>query len=316
MLDTQDANTEFVDFWNEILVPKFIKYRHILVGGLTHHSAKVFPSLEVGEGDRVLDVGCGFGDMAIQLARRVGPSGSVLGLDCCGRFLDIARDDAAAAGADNVDFIEGDAQTYPFEPEYDFCFSRFGTQFFENPVAGLKNMRRALKPGGTMTMIVWRVIEDNPWLGRPKEVVMRFLPPPGEDARTCGPGPFSMASQDQVTRQLEIAGYSDTASSASMPRSWWAGRPRTPSNSSLPWDPRVRSTARQARRRSAGTARSRRRCWKSSAATPAPRASSWTRAPGRSPPATPYRSARRGPARDHPKGPLDGPRRGPFVRTG
>ena len=207
MSDTQEGNTEFVDFWNEILVPKFVKYRHILVGGLTHHSAKIFPSLIVREGDRVLDVGCGFGDTAIQLARRVGPSGSVLGIDCCAVFLETARKDAAAAGVDNIAFIEGDAQLYPFEPEYDFCFSRFGAMFFENPVVGLKNMRRALKPGGTMTMIVWRAIEDNPWLGLPKEIVLKFLPPSGEDARTCGPGPFSMANQEMVTKQLEIAGY-------------------------------------------------------------------------------------------------------------
>ena len=211
MFDTQEANTEFVDFWNEILVPKFTKYRHVLVGGLTHHSAKIFPSLEVHEGDRVVDVGCGFGDTAIALAKRAGPSGSVLGIDCCEAFLEIARGDAAAAGVDNVEFVEADVQFYPFEGDFDFCFSRFGTQFFENPVAGLKSMRRALKPGGTMTMIVWRGIEDNPWLGMAKEIVLRFLPPPGDDARTCGPGPFSMANQDMVTKQLEIAGYTGIA---------------------------------------------------------------------------------------------------------
>ena len=211
MFDTQEANTEFVDFWNEILVPKFTKYRHILVGGLTHHSAKIAPSLEVRAGDRVVDVGCGFGDTAIALAKRVGPNGSVLGIDCCAAFLEIARGDAAAAGVDNVEFVEADVQLYPFEGDFDFCFSRFGTQFFENPVAGFKSMRRALKPGGTMTMIVWRGIEDNPWLGMAKEIVLRFLPPPGDDARTCGPGPFSMANQDMVTKQLEIAGYTGIA---------------------------------------------------------------------------------------------------------
>jgi SAM-dependent methyltransferase len=207
MFDTQEDTTEFVDFWNEILVPKFMKYRHILVDGLTHHSAAIFPTLDVHEGDRALDVGCGFGDTAIQLARRVGPSGSVLGLDCCEAFLEIARKDAAAAGLANVTFVEGDAQFHHFEPEYDFCFSRFGTQFFENPVGGLRNMRSALRPGGRLTMIVWRTIDDNPWLGLPKEIVMRYLPPPGDDARSCGPGPFSMANQEMVTKQLEIAGY-------------------------------------------------------------------------------------------------------------
>lgn len=203
------GNSEFVDFWNEILVPKFVKYRHILVGGLTHHSAKILPSLKVGEGDKVVDVGCGFGDTAIEFARRVGPSGSVLGVDCCDGFLEFARADAKAAGVDNLVFVEGDAQSYRFEPVHDFCFSRFGTQFFENPVAGLRNMRTALRPGGVMTMIVWRTIDDNPWLGLPKEIVLQYLPPPGDDARTCGPGPFSMADQDMVTRQLEIAGYTD-----------------------------------------------------------------------------------------------------------
>ena len=203
------SSNEFVDFWNDVLVPKFINYRHILVGGLTHHSEKIFPTLEISEGDKAVDVGCGFGDTAIQIAKRVGPEGSVLGMDCCQAFLEFARADAKAAGIGNVTFVEGDVQGYPFEPVHDFCFSRFGTQFFENPVAGLRSMRTSLKPGGIMTMIVWRTIDDNPWLGMPKQVILQHPPPPGDDARTCGPGPFSMADQEMVTKQLEIAGYDD-----------------------------------------------------------------------------------------------------------
>ena len=199
--------SEYVDFWNEVLVPKFIHWKHILVGGLTLHSAAVFPTLLVKPGDRVMDAGCGFGDTAIELARRAGPQGSVLGIDCCDAFLEFGRKDAKAAGIKNVTFLCEDVQSYPFEPVHDFCFSRFGTQFFENPVAGLRNMRKSLKPGGIMTMIVWRKLEDNPWLGSSKDAILKFLPPPGEDARTCGPGPFSMADTGVVTKQLEIAGY-------------------------------------------------------------------------------------------------------------
>jgi len=199
----------YVEFWNEILVPKFVRFKHVLVGGLTHHSDKVFPSLEVREGDRAVDVGCGFGDTAMQLARLVGPRGYVLGLDCCDGFLEFGRTDAAAAGIKNADFIVADVQTYPFKHDFDFCFSRFGTQFFENPVAALRNMRMSLKPGGIMTMIVWRTSADNPWLAMAKDIVLRHLPPPGDDARTCGPGPFSMASREMVTKQLQIAGYTD-----------------------------------------------------------------------------------------------------------
>lgn len=205
------GDSEFVDFWNEILVPKFIAYKHVLVDGLTHHSEAVFPSLQVKEGDTVLDVGCGFGDTAIKLARRVGPEGRVVGLDCCEAFMDYGRKDVASEGLDNVTFVNGDALVHPFAPEYDFVFSRFGTMFFSNPVAGLRNMRTALKPGGVVTHIVWRTQADNPWLSMAKDVVLRFLPPPGDDARSCGPGPFSMANEESVTKMMEIAGYEDIA---------------------------------------------------------------------------------------------------------
>ncbi len=206
-VDAIEQPNEFVDFWREILVPKFVKYRHILVGGLSHHSEKVFPSLAVKAGDKAIDVGCGFGDTAMQIAEIVGAEGSVLGMYCCDAFLEFGRKDVAAAGTKNVAFIEADVQAYPFEADYDFCFSRFGTQFFENPVAGLRAMRSSLKPGGVMTMIVWRTIDDNPWLGLPKEIILKILPPPGDDGRSCGPGPFSMANQEMVTKQLEIAGF-------------------------------------------------------------------------------------------------------------
>ena len=212
MSDTQlsaQSRSQYVDFWNNILVPKFVRWRHILVGGLTLHSERIFPSLQVHKGDRVVDAGCGFGDTAIELARLVGPTGSVLAVDCCDGFLEYGRRDADAAGLRNVTFLDADVQTYPFEPVHDFCFSRFGTQFFENPVAGLRNMRTSLKPGGIMTMVVWRGIKDNPWLGHAKDIVLQFLPPPGENAQTCGPGPFSMADTGVVTKQLEIAGYRD-----------------------------------------------------------------------------------------------------------
>jgi SAM-dependent methyltransferase len=205
----RNERNQYVTFWNEILVPKFVRWKHIIVDGLTLHSEAIFPTLRVRPGDKVVDVGCGFGDTAIKLAKIVGPSGSVLAIDCCDGFLEFGRQDAKAAGISNITFLEEDVQTYPFEPIHDFCFSRFGTQFFENPVAGMRNMRKSLKPGGIMTMIVWRGIKDNPWLGSAKDVVLRFLPPPGENAQTCGPGPFSMADTGVVTKQLEIAGYRD-----------------------------------------------------------------------------------------------------------
>ncbi len=207
--DATEPRSQYVDFWNAVLVPKFNTWRHVLVGGLGQHSAKVFPALALRGGDNVLDVGCGWGESTIEIARRVGPAGKVVGLDCCDAFLDQGRADAKAAGLANLTFLEANVETYAFRPEHDFCFSRFGTQFFENPVTGLRNMRSALKPGGAMTMIVWRARADNPWLTLPKEIVSRYLPPVKEHAASCGPGPFSMADTEVVKEQLRIAGYSD-----------------------------------------------------------------------------------------------------------
>ena len=200
-------DTAFVQFWNEVLAPKFIRFKHILVGGLTHHSEVVFPSLPVRQGDKVLDVGCGFGDTAIKLAKLVGPAGNVVGIDCCDAFLDFARAEVRARGLTNLCFVRGDAEIALPTNQYDFVFSRFGTMFFANPVAGLRNMRKALRPGGRMVHIVWRARADNPWLSMAKDIVLRFLPPPGADAQTCGPGPFSMSDEVVVRAMMTSAGY-------------------------------------------------------------------------------------------------------------
>ncbi len=202
-------DSEFVEFWNEVLGPKFNRFRHILTGGLTYHSEAVFPKLPLREGDHVVDVGCGWGDTAMKLARIVGPEGSVTGIDCCDMFLDIARQELAETDLKNVTFLRGDAEVALPEGAFDFAFARFGTMFFANPVAGLRNMRRALRPGGRMVHLVWRDRADNPWLSMAKDVVLRFLPPPGDDARTCGPGPFSMADEATTRKMMEIAGYED-----------------------------------------------------------------------------------------------------------
>jgi SAM-dependent methyltransferase len=206
-----ESNDAFTAFWNDVLVAKFERFRNIMLNGLSHHSAVPLAKLELAPGSRAVDVGCGWGDTAIELARKVGPKGFVLGLDCCDAFLEKGRRDAAAERLANVRFVVADVQSHRFEREFDFAFSRFGMMFFANPVAAMRNIRTALKPGSTLMFITWRKLDDNPWLGMPKAVVSRFLPPPGEDAQTCGPGPFSMANPDVVSGQLRAAGFTDFA---------------------------------------------------------------------------------------------------------
>lgn len=210
---TQDNgdDTDFVKFWNSVLEPKFTKYRHILQGGLSRHSAAVIPNLPLKKGMSVLDVGCGWGDMSLQIAEIVGPTGRVVGIDCVDAFLDEGRKDAAAKALTNVSFSRGDAEVALPENEFDYVVARFGTMFFTNPVAALRRMRMALKPGGHMTHIVWRQREDNPAWQEAKNITLRHLPAPGEEADTCGPGPFSMGNQEMAGLIMKNAGFEDVA---------------------------------------------------------------------------------------------------------
>lgn len=147
--------------------------------------------------------------MSVQVAEIVGPEGRVVGIDCVDAFLEEARADAAAKDLRNVEFRRGDAEIALPENEFDYVVARFGTMFFANPVAALRRMRLALRPGGQMTHIVWRRREENPAWQAAKDITLRHLPPPGDDADTCGPGPFSMGNQEMVTRMMESAGYED-----------------------------------------------------------------------------------------------------------
>ena len=207
----KSQDTQFVRFWNEVLEPKFTKYRHILQGGLSRHSAAIIPELPIEKGMAVLDVGCGWGDMSLQVAAIVGDKGRVVGIDCVDAFLDEARKDAALQGMSNVEFRRGDAEIALPENEFDYVVARFGTMFFTNPVAALRRMRLALKPGGKMTHIVWRRREDNPAWQTAKDIALKHLPPPGEDADTCGPGPFSMGNKETVGLMMKSAGYRDVS---------------------------------------------------------------------------------------------------------
>ncbi len=207
----KSEDTQFVRFWNEVLEPKFTRYRHILQGGLSRHSDAIIPNLPIKKGMDVLDVGCGWGDMSLQVTEMVGDDGRVVGIDCVDAFLDEARKDAASQGISNVEFRRGDAEIALPENEFDYVVARFGTMFFTNPVAALRRMRLALKPGGQMTHIVWRRREDNPAWQTAKDIALKHLPPPGEDADSCGPGPFSMGNQETVSAMMKSAGYEDVS---------------------------------------------------------------------------------------------------------
>ena len=92
------------------------------------------------------------------------------------------------------------------------AFSRFGTMFFANPVAAMRNVRAALAPGARLVMVVWRSKVENDWVYRAQVITERFVSKPEDyEEPTCGPGPFSMANADTTSAILLNAGFEDVS---------------------------------------------------------------------------------------------------------
>lgn len=210
MAEVAPDNVEATEAWSGPLFDVFLKYRDLTTGGLGAHGEVAMGLDPPQSGERVIDIGCGFGDTTQRLAELVGSEGSALGVDVSAPFIDTARQEADDAGLDNVEFQLADVQTLELPQEFDYAFSRMGIMFFANPVAALRNVRAAVKPGGRFTAVVWRRKDDNEWVRRAEEIVDEYLDHPEEtDEPTCGPGPFSMANADTVTEQLKIAGFEE-----------------------------------------------------------------------------------------------------------
>ena len=156
-------------------------------------------------GERVLDIGCGWGQLSIALARSTAPGGHVLGLDVSEPMLARARELKPAGLA--VDFVLGDAAVYAFAPGgADLLFSRFGVMFFGDPARAFANIRKGLRSGARVAFACWREARANPWLMLPLQEAYRHAPRLPEVGPE-DPGAFSFASEARVRGILERAGF-------------------------------------------------------------------------------------------------------------
>ena len=105
-------------------------------------------SAGIGEGMRVLDIGCGAGDVSLIAAELVGPDGEVVGVDMNPEILETARMRVREAGNDNVQFIAGDAQILDLGDQFDALVGRLVLMYLPDPVAVLKQLLNRVRPGG------------------------------------------------------------------------------------------------------------------------------------------------------------------------
>ncbi len=171
------------------------------------HRRLLLQAAAITPGERVLDVGCGNGASTREAARMAEP-GEVVGIDLSTAMLSNAERRSAAAGLTNVTFVRGDAQVYDFAPEsFDVIISNAGAMFFDDKVAAFTNLRRALRPGGRIALMVWQRLAENEWLTVLREVLAmgRDLPAPVVGT----PGPFGLSDPDQVSALLSETGFTD-----------------------------------------------------------------------------------------------------------
>ncbi len=158
-------------------------------------------------GERVIDLGCGCGDTSIELARRVGPSGSVLGVDVSRPMLDVARARAGANAGAHLAFMEADASVAALPLNTDLIFSRFGAMFFAEPVPALRHLRASIRAGGRFVFACWRVPRDNPWAMAPLVAARKALGITSAPADPHAPGPFAFADDARLRAMLSQAAF-------------------------------------------------------------------------------------------------------------
>ncbi len=175
---------------------------------------EMLDAAEIGTGDRVLDVAAGAGGQTLAAARRVGPTGHVLATDISPAILRYALAEANAAGLRHVATLEADGEDLSAvdEGRYDAAISRVGLIYFPDQQAALRQMSRALRPGGRLSAIVYSTPDRNEFFSIPVGIIRQIAqlpaPLPGR------PGPFSLGAPGVAGQALHDAGLGDVTVTA------------------------------------------------------------------------------------------------------
>ncbi|GGX40836.1 methyltransferase domain-containing protein [Saccharospirillum salsuginis] len=151
----------------------------------------VAAAAQVDAGHKVLDVACGTGALACAVNERVGPEGSVTGLDPNDEMLTVAR-----SKQPDIEWQEGAAEELPFDDAtFDAVVSQFGFMFFDNKEVALREMMRVLKPGGRLALAVCDGLDHSPGYAVLTELLHRLF---GHDIANAFRAPFSCGDRDQL----------------------------------------------------------------------------------------------------------------------
>ncbi|RZJ08595.1 MAG: methyltransferase domain-containing protein [Rubrivivax sp.] len=168
----------------------------------------------VQAGSRVLDVAAGAGDQTMDLAERVGPAGSVLAVDLAPALVALGEQRARLAGLTHVAWQVGDGEDLGVEAaSFDAVVCRLGLMLFPNPLQGLREMHRALRPGGRVCTVVFAPPPRNPCITVLTATALRHAGLPGRDPFAPG-SLFSLSRPGALDALFHEAGFRDVATTA------------------------------------------------------------------------------------------------------
>ncbi len=158
-------------------------------------AAPMLDAAGVAAGDAVLDVGCGTGVVARAAARRVGPTGEVVGLDRNDGMLAVA-----ARSLEPVTWRQGVAERLPFDDgRFDRVLCQFAVMYFDDQRQGLREMARVLRPGGTVAIATWSAVEESPGYASMVDLLRRVVSDEAADALLA---PFTLGTAKVVAELL------------------------------------------------------------------------------------------------------------------
>lgn len=167
---------------------------------------RMVTDLQLSAPVRVLDVGCGIGDPALQIASVVKDGGSVLGLDLSPQMVATANARAKALKLENVEFRVGSVEDLnPSGERFDAVVARFTIMFFVDLPAGLRHLYNLLRPGGRLSVAVWASMDENPMFSIPSRKIAEVIDLPKPDADA--PGPMRLSKPGELGRALQAASF-------------------------------------------------------------------------------------------------------------
>jgi ubiquinone/menaquinone biosynthesis C-methylase UbiE len=184
-------------YWN--------KYQTLIETMFAPLSRALIDDAHICPGQAVLDIGGGSGEPSLTIAPIVGEGGVVTYTDPAAGMVKSARAEAERRGLQNIQFYQCPAEQLPFpDNSFDAAVSRLSAMFFPDMLAGLREVVRVVKPGGSVSFLVWAEAEVNPFFSVMTTVIDRFVP--AEVEEEDAPTAFRFAPSGKLAKLLQEAG--------------------------------------------------------------------------------------------------------------